>query len=166
MRARSIFAATVSVALMLTGCAFHTGTGTAAGMLPALSAAADAIGPEAKLKISGKYKGSAKWEEGTKEQSASLTMTIKQHGKSISGSFDLTKGSHHSDLSIKGRVTSKAAKKATLKLDLIDSKGRSAQATATITGKSIAGTGNVPASGSNPSVSITFDGKRKAKHKE
>jgi hypothetical protein len=39
------------------------------------------------------------------------------------------------------------------------------QASATIKGKKLAGTGNVPASGSKPSIYITFSAAKKAKHR-
>jgi hypothetical protein len=167
MKVRSIFCGTVAgAAFVLSGCSFHGGPGAASGMLPATHALADSILPDAKtLRISGTYQGSAEWQEGTKEDSASLKMTIRQHGKKISGAFDLSKNGQSRDLSIKGSITSKSANEVKIKFDILDPHGRTAQAQATITGKSLSGEGNVPGSSSKPSVYVKFSAKKKTKHK-
>ena len=164
MKVRSGFALAVASAIFTSGSPYQPvpNGSDATPVIPSYAASSTA----AKLKISGTYKGSAQWQEGSNQFSASLRMTIRQHGKKISGVFVLTEGSKVNDLSIDGNVTSESGKKATLRFELVNGKGRSAQASATIDGKNLKGVGNVPGSSSKPSVYITFSAKKKAKHKK
>jgi hypothetical protein len=167
MKRRWIYqAALVLCAAVAAGCATPGGLpGTATPNSVHQPSGPASVAPEA-FKIAGTYSGSIKWTEGSKSNSASLKATIKVHGKEITGPFDISKNGKTDKLSISGKITSKTKKSARLSFDIDDSKGRYAVATATITGTKLSGKATVPASGSKPSVSITFEAAKKKKHKQ
>jgi hypothetical protein len=166
MRRRSVLIVALAIVSLTTaGCASRNGGGTApAGVMPALGlpGPSAAVEDSAKLNISGTYQGSAKWVEGDKEYSASLTIDVAQEGSKFSGSFTLRSGSKTDDLTIDGALKSDKTKKAKLAFTIYAKKARYATGSGTASKKKFAGKATVPASGSKPAVHITFSTTKKS----
>jgi hypothetical protein len=167
VKRRWIYEAAIALcAAAAAGCATPGGLPGSGALGSAVRQPAAPAAAAAGLKLAGRYSGSIKWTEGSKSYSGTLKTTIKVKGKDVSGPFDITVDGKTDDLSISGKITSEAKKSAHLSFDLDDPKGRYATGTATITGKKLTGKASVPASGSKPSVSITFKATKSKKHKK
>jgi hypothetical protein len=108
------------------------------------------------VSVAGTYKGPIEEVEGSQSRTGSVTIVIQESGKKISGTFDVTFGSHTTDLTLSGSVKSDKAKKAKIAFVIDDPKGRYAVAKASVTARKLVGKGTVPPSGTKPGVSITY----------
>lgn len=158
MMVRPYFGAAALIAVLgLSACAGTSAglaTGPLAGPLAAPRHSADVF--DSKVPVSGTYDGSIKETENGKSHSGSVVFTITQSKKSISGSVKITVGSRSATLPLSGRVKSDGTKNAKIVFIVEDSKGRNANARATITLKKLVGKGTVPPDGTKPGVSLTF----------
>ena len=105
--------------------------------------------------VAGTYSGKITEVESGHTISGTVTITISQSGKKISGPFVVVFGSHTYDLTMAGKV--KGRKKAHLTFKVNGNGARTAYFTAKLVRSTLKGTGDVPASGSKPEVNISFD---------
>ena len=112
------------------------------------------------VNVAGTYTGTITEVESGHTRSGTLTITISQSGKKISGPFEVTFGSQVDDLTLAGKV--KGRKKAHLTFTVTGKDARAAYFTAKLIGSTLKGTGNVPASGSKPEVSLKIDATRES----
>jgi len=120
---------------------------------------ASAIRPDTVPKIGGTYDGSISETEGSKTATGTVQIVINQNIRKISGTVTPTIDGHSAHLTFSGSVRG-TKHGARLTYTIYDPKGRSASGKATVRGTSLNGTAYVPASGSQPAVSITFNTKK------
>jgi hypothetical protein len=148
--------AIVTGACALPGCAASSGTVPTAPFAARHTIAAYSAGSDAKVPVSGTYKGSFTESEGGKERSGSIEITIEQSGKTISGEVDLKTSSGSAEADLTGSVKSDGAKKAKITFTVENPHGRDAYASATVSKKKLVGKATVPPSSKEPGVKITF----------
>lgn len=128
-----------------------------AGLMPALSQAQpNSPIADAKVKITGTYRGSIHVYEGGKEHSGTITIKLTQSGKKVSGTATVYAGSKSAELTITGTVKSQSKKRARFAFEACPKKGRCGTGTATVTRAKVSGKITV----SKPPASITFTAKR------
>ncbi len=157
----TMVAAAALMPLMMAGCG-QSGSMPRPGAMPYESVGGTGVltsafvAPDSAPKVAGTYKGSYSETIGVSTIKGTVTITIAQSGKNITGSVDPTINGEEFKLGLKGTVASgKHGPK--LKFTIINPSGRNAAAKATLSGKKLDGTGYVAPSGSHKAVYIKFD---------
>jgi hypothetical protein len=134
MRGRSLFGVAI---LALAGCSGQSGipsVGSGPVLAPAVS-----LEPNAKFNVSGAYDGSMHWSDNGKSYSASLKVTLTQHGNKLTGSFEASGQGKSLSGSLDGTAKIEGKKKAGLAFTIYLPKSHTADATATVSGKKLTG---------------------------
>jgi hypothetical protein len=147
-------------ALTLGGCATNGGVAVPpasgpAGSLPASSVAQPVAGrgaaSAAKKGTTATYAGTVKQTEGSMQRTGTLKIVLVRNRTKISGTFAVTFGSKTTTLDFSG--TAKGKK---LRFTIVNKSGCNADAHATIKGRHLNGSAEVPPCNSQPTVEITF----------
>jgi predicted small lipoprotein YifL len=145
-----------TVAFVLAGCAGR------AAPLAIPPATGSALLAPATLNVAGTYTGSIKEVESGQTHTGTLTVTLKQAGTKVSGSFDISFPQGSLDLTLSGSIKKATKTKAKMTFTLYDaSEKRYGDAKATVTGKGLKGKAIVPPSGTRKEIMATFKTKKK-----
>lgn len=114
------------------------------------------------LRVAGTYGGSIKEVEKGQTHTGTLTITIKQSGTKISGSFDIAFEQGSIDLTLSGSINKETKTEAKLAFTLYDASGNEyGKAKSTVSSTKLKGKAIVPPQGSHSEIKATFKAKRK-----